>query len=111
MKELKELENKINEMKSRIRKLEEKNGELEYELMIYNTERKSRLIQNFNESEKNLIEFIEELQNDNLYNDFDIATIELNDFEMLLKEYFNNIKSKINEENIKIYFEYNKHNK
>jgi predicted nuclease with TOPRIM domain len=108
MKELKELENKINEMKKRIEELEEENGKLEYNLFIYDTERKEKIIQKFNIHEKAFIEFIEEYQNDNCISDEELCQNNL--IADMVVDFLEAIEDSIDINNIKKYFNYERYN-
>ena len=107
MKELKELEEKINEMKKRIEELEEENGKLEYDLFMYDSDYKSELSQKLNTYEKNLIEFIEEYQNDNCISDKELCKLNL--FGDLFDEFLIKMEKAIDMENIKKYFNYSRY--
>lgn len=107
MKELKELEEKINEMKKRIEELEEENGRLEYDLFMYDSDYKSNLSQKLNTYENSFIEFIEEYQNDNCTSDKELC--KFNSFNNLFDDFMENIEKSIDMENIKKYFNYNRY--
>jgi len=108
MKELKELENKINEMQKRIEELEEENGKLEYNLFIYDTERKEKIKQKFNIHEKAFIEFIEEYQNDNCISDEELCQNNL--IADMVEDFLETIEDNIDINNIKTYFNYERYN-
>lgn len=109
MKELKELENKINEMKKRIEELEEENGKLEYNLFVYDTERKERMIKHLNIYEKSFIEFIEEYQNDNCCNDRELC--KNYSFFNLFDDFTKHVENNISMDNIERYFNYDEYKK
>lgn len=107
MKELKELENKINEMQKRIEELEEKNGKLEYDLSMYDSDYKSELSQKLNTYENAFVEFIEEYQNDNCVSDEELCKFD--EFYNLFDDFMEKIGKSINMENIKKYFNYSRY--
>lgn len=110
MKELKELENRINEMKKTIEELEEKNNKLEYELFMYDSDYKSELSQKLNEFENLFLNFIDQKQNDCLLNDYDICNIYLSKgIEVLFDEFTEHFRGHICESNIKKYYNYSRH--
>ena len=108
MKELKELENKINEMKEKIEELERENGKLQYDLFMYDSDYKSDFSQKLNINEKAFIEFIEEYQNDNCIDDKELCTT--NSFYNLFDDFIEKIEGSIDMENIKKYFNYERYN-
>lgn len=109
MKELEELKNKMEEMQTTINELKKENEFLEYQVYIYDCARKEQLKENYNQQEKNFIEFLEENQNDLAMGDFDFCNCKLKNFSALLDEYIEYIAGMINEDNIKTYFNYERH--
>jgi predicted nuclease with TOPRIM domain len=108
MEELKKLENKINEMRKRIDELEAENGRLSYDLFIYDTERKERIIQKFGIYEKAFIEFIEEYQNNNCISDEELCQNNL--IADMVEDFLETVEDNIDISNIKTYFNYERYN-
>lgn len=108
MKELKELENKINEMKEKIEELERENGKLQYDLFMYDSDYKSELSQKLNAYENAFIEFIEEYQNDNCISEEELCQNNL--IGDLFADFMIKMEKSIDMENIKKYFNYERYN-
>lgn len=104
MKELtKKILDKENELLERI-------AELEYEIAMYNNDRKCDIIAKCSDEEKAFINYLEEIQDMNCLDDGDISAKYLSDYDTTIDIYiYENIASKINRETIKNYFEYDKH--
>lgn len=110
MRELEIVKNEIEKLRKENKELNETIGTLEYELMLYNTERKEKLLENMNDTEKHFIEFLEEMQNDNNLNDCELSRYKLNNYNMMLEKFYEHIADFIDEIKIKDYFNFDKYN-
>lgn len=111
MKELETITKEFERMKKKIEELEEEKAQLEYEVMLYNTDRKTDLCKEMNELEKMFIEFLEEVQQDYCYNDCEMSRYKLNNYDMMIDQFYEKINEKINEKKIKQYFEFDRWHK
>lgn len=110
MKELELLKNKIEEMEKKIDDLEDENARLNYKIEMQNITRKENLIKNFNHYEKELLGYIENIQNDFLYNDEDVCKILLGrEEDELMENFAKHLIGFINKNNIKKYFDYDEY--
>ena len=111
MKEIEIIKSELESLKRRIEEVEEEKAILESELEVYNTERKNKLLEKMNEWEKEFIFRLEEIQVDHCYNDCEFTRYKLCEYNVLLEDFFEIIKQRIDAGKIKQYFEFDKWHK
>ena len=111
MENYKELEKEVEEKKKKNFEYCCRIDELEYEVAMYKNERKEKLIKDFNEETKQFIEWLEEVQNNDCLYDSDICRYELSNYDTTLEKFFANFATKINSDQVKAYYEFDKYTK
>ena len=111
MEELTNIYKELEKLKKKVNELEDDKAMLESELLIYNTERKAKLMENMNEFEKEFIACLEDMQDDYCYDDCELSRYKLCEYEIMLEHFFESLKQIIDEKKIKQYFEFEKWHK